>query len=484
MTIRYFPDEPGGGAAPESPARRGASVSLRQGGDAGDIQGGLMDPANQSLSDAIRITFRILQLGMLVLAELYILSGFETVREGEKGVRLLFGRIDAQSLEPGFHASFPFPMGEVVKVNAGANQTRVDDAYWINLPAGTPKDKPVDQLVGSTSIAPSTEFGTLMTGDGSLVHSRVTAVWRRSGTAAYAQNIHPDHEDRLVRMALQRGAVHAVAGMTIDELLKPGASGAGGVAATARGVAQETLDALKSGIVIDTVAFEQTTPPLYCKTAFAEALTAEANANKKIAEARAQANRTLSEAAGEAATRRVGAKGEEIESLLVASIDRYERALSAGEGDKASGVLDTINAMLEGQAVEVDGVRVENKTSGAAAGMIFEAKQYRSEIVGRRRAEMAIFNAKLEQFRSNPLVMLHREWHEAYAKVLESPTIQVMLLPPGTSTLELLLNRDPDVLREIEKRRNEAEQKEAEEKRQKMMDEAKFKTNPLTTAPS
>src|SRR5260221_13044460 len=112
--MNLSPDAAGSGGGFESQggeARGRSSISLRDA--AAPADGSPFDPANQSLSDAIRITFRILQGAMLILAVLYLLSGLQFVKEGEQGIRLLFGQISAAKLEPGLQYSLPFPLGEL-----------------------------------------------------------------------------------------------------------------------------------------------------------------------------------------------------------------------------------------------------------------------------------------------------------------------------------------------------------------------------------
>src|SRR5436190_19042654 len=94
----FSPDAPGmggGGEPPPSPAlqsptpRRAGSMTLREG-----VQGpgtSPLDPANQSLADALRVMMRLLQVTMLILAILYLGSGMHRVNEGERGIQLLFG---------------------------------------------------------------------------------------------------------------------------------------------------------------------------------------------------------------------------------------------------------------------------------------------------------------------------------------------------------------------------------------------------------
>ena len=60
-----------------------------------------MDPANQSLADALRMSFRVLQAVILVLVVLFLASGLRTVDEGKTGVRTRWGRIDADNRPEG-----------------------------------------------------------------------------------------------------------------------------------------------------------------------------------------------------------------------------------------------------------------------------------------------------------------------------------------------------------------------------------------------
>ena len=63
--------------------RRAASAEFVVDGDVGSeaVLREAMDPANQSLADALRLSFRILQLVILVLVVLFLASGFRTVDE-------------------------------------------------------------------------------------------------------------------------------------------------------------------------------------------------------------------------------------------------------------------------------------------------------------------------------------------------------------------------------------------------------------------
>lgn len=484
--ILLSPDEAGGsggGFQPQAPIgpgdeRRSSSMSLRGGPARAADESPALDPANQSLAEAIGIAFLILQTAMLALFVLYIFSGATYIREGERGIALLFGRVQASNLDPGFRLSAPYPLGEIVRVSTGVKELRVDDAFWVDVPAGTPRDTSIEKLSPTTSLKPAEKSGSLLTADGSIAHARVSVRYRHDDAANYAQYILPEHEDRLVRAAVQRAVVQAAAASTIDDFLKPGAGEGNSVADRAKSIAQDLLARVNSGIAIDALNIESPMAPLFIRTEFASVQTAKSRAAKAIEEAEGEAKKTLNAAAGEAAP------------YLVSAIDEYE---SADAGAKPA-VLAKIDAMLEGRPVLVKGVDVEGRTaevsiekltSGRASDVLTEANTFRSEIVAQRKGELGLFEAKLEQFRSNPNLMITSEWSAAYGIFLDRPSVQVMLLPPGASQIQLVLNSDPDIQKAIDKEIRRREGEEATKRRTDQVLNQRFETRPtgITATP-
>src|SRR5262245_58112676 len=84
-----------------SASHRPASVMLRSERDRGDA--GAMDPANQSLAEALNLIFLLLRGAMLLLAVAFVFSGFQSVNENQRGIKLLFGHKTDADLKPGFH---------------------------------------------------------------------------------------------------------------------------------------------------------------------------------------------------------------------------------------------------------------------------------------------------------------------------------------------------------------------------------------------
>lgn len=468
------PDEPGAGGGlpgglPENvPASgRRASVQLSRGTARMQSQEDLLASANKSLADALAITLRIVQVSMFALLVLFALSGFQTVKEGQQAIRLLFGKIQASNLSPGLQVGWPYPIGELVKVGTGTEQISLNSEFW---PRVDEKNigKSIDSLSKEPRLNPDND-GSLITADANLAHAQWAIKYKRLDTSEYAANILPSDEVRIVRAACARGIVRAVAQTNVEVLMKQAAGELGVVAAAAKDIAQKQLDEMKSGIRIDSFELTSVTPPMYVRDAFNNVQSASAKAAQTISQAETDASLAYNKKAGE------------VVPTLIAQIDKYELAVVNNDEKSKTQILATIDALLEGKPVTIDGQMVQGKTSGEVARIISEAHQYTSEVVNQRRAELASFQAKLGQYKSNPRVMLHREWMEGLQSFLDRDSVQLLLVPPGTKTLEIKINEDPL----LAKRRNEEirrkENQRATELREQAQREAQFTTQPKST---
>jgi len=407
----------------------------------------LMDPAQQSLADALRITYRVLILIMFVLAGLFALSGLKTVPESQRGVVLRFGKVTNDNVPPGFVFTWPFPIGELQTVPIGQQTTYVDQAFMTSDAA---------RRRAGEERAPANRFqlnpardGSMITGDLAIAHATLTVLWRRNDPQQWIRGMQPDGEEAIVRAAVQRGVVRAVATTEIDEFLKQrgAASGqgeGGRLALRVLSVAQETLDAMNSGIRIEQINFDGRYPPARTNAAFTSVTGAENRAATARERADRAARQTLNAAAGEAHV------------ALLDLIDEYERAVELEEPERAATLLERINAILEGERVDVNGRMVA--ASGVVTAIINDAKQYRTDIVSRMRSRADSFAVRLRQFRENaPEVFVAREWQAAYADFRESSGVETMLVPPGAAPISIWLNRDPEIQRELEEARNRLE---------------------------
>lgn len=452
--------EPTSGGEPlPVPARRNVSMSLRGGSaepgfDAVDA----MDPANQSLQEALRFTYRLIQAAMVILAVMFIFSGLRTVKEGEQGIRLLFGKRDPELVQPGPAFSAPYPMGELVKVSTGVVTIDIADSFW---PFLSPEDRvrPITELNGSNSLKPERD-GSLITADGAIAHTQWRVRYSCTDPGLYSQNLLPEAADSLVKAAVQRGVVQAASETRVDDLLKQSNDDVSSLASRARDVAQRTLDAAQSGITIERLSLIEKMPPLFLKDKFAAVQTAQQNSQKVQEREASQAQSTLSVTAGSAAP------------AIIDLINQYEVAIEKKDLPAQDRLLKEIDSVLEGRAEEPG-----RRATGEVTKMLSDATQYRSSISNKRRSDLSAFLAKQEQFASNPLVTIHREWAEALRAFQSSESVELMMMPIGTRTLALLINRDPDIAKRLETRRREKESEMSLEERDRVRKEAAFKVD-------
>lgn len=455
------PDQNTTEQSPIDESRGAASVTLRSAEDSGDA-GLLLDRANKSALDALRIAYSIMTWIMVGLVILFLLSGFQSVNESERAVRLRFGQIQDSNLGAGFQFAFPPPIGELIKIPIGQQTLRIDQAFYPKLNESQ-RAQTIEQLAqrgGFRSYNPA-EDGSLITADQNLAHAKWQVIYERSSPSEWLTHIDPQQEQELIRLSIERAAVRAISEITIDELVKQSAGSEGSVARRAEQYAQEALDRAGSGIQIVRLDMIDSGPPLNLYNDFAQVTSAatQANANRDRAQQDARSN--LNRVAGAAADE------------LIELINRYERATDLGQAEQQEQVMSVIRSVMLGQTAELPALAedeepisiAEGQVSGEVTQMISGAQTYRRQVSDEAQADLTLFRSKLDQYRTNKRVLVTREWASAVTEFLRKDTVQAMVLPEGTNVLELLLNRDPAILREQEKLRNRQMLTEANERR-------------------
>ncbi|HVU64401.1 MAG TPA: SPFH domain-containing protein [Phycisphaerales bacterium] len=458
-------------------ARRAASVTLRQGGDAGHTHsvGDLMDPANKSLAEALRIAYRLLMVSIFVMLVLFAVSGFQQIGASEVGVRLTLGKIVARDLKQGLTFSWPQPFGDVLKVPTTDQTLDVKNAFFPNLTSAEEKtlaEKHDSGLEGGRDTLDPDTDGAVLTADGSIVHTRWQVTYRRVSDARSLERISGEAEERnIVMAAVRRGVIHAAATMTADEVLydqpsKDREATFEPIAAVAKREAQKLLSEMDVGLEIKQFTRTEKMPPRFLIKDFSAVQTAQAEAEKERTSAEQEAREKLSNAAGEAAP------------IILAQIDRYGNELTTGKHDEAEATLKAIDDLMQRRPVTIDGKEVRPNVSGRVSTTLAEALQYKTSVVSKARSDAESFNAKLGAFRANPQVFLSGEWTDAYKTFSSRESVQFMLLPPGLERLVLMINRDPDIDKKIkmeeaakiaEQAQKDREKKRAEELFQKTL---------------
>ncbi len=88
-----------------------------------------LDAAGRSLSDALRISFAILKVIMVVLVVGFLASGFRTVETGEQGIVLRFGQIQ-RTEGPGWAWVFPYPIDELIRIPVDKRINLPVNTFW------------------------------------------------------------------------------------------------------------------------------------------------------------------------------------------------------------------------------------------------------------------------------------------------------------------------------------------------------------------
>lgn len=482
LTPQNGPTGGGGNFAPGWRARqRRASVTLRQDTGEQDV-GSLMDPATKSLSDALRITYRFVILAVICLGVFYIFSGARRVYEGERGIRLLFGRVVAEDVQPGFRLSVPEPFGELVKIRTGAQTIAIEDDFFPQLSEEEKKqfrDQGAQALVGGGygKLNPETD-GSVVTGDGGIAHTRWAITYHRDDPKRVAENIDPEFERSIVIAACKRGIVRAIASASIDELLKnsPDPTRTGDwmpVERRAHEIAQKTLDQMESGIQIDILSMTAKMPPRRVMTSFNQVQSSESESKQLIEEAKTDKKTTLVDAAGDAA------------EPILAQIKAYEKALELKNHEEASRILDRIDRLMEGEPVEIDGKRINPRVYGRVANILAEANSAKRTYIASLQGEVDRFNAKLESYRKNPMILLNSEWADAYSAVMARPYVQTMFLPELDSSGRFVLTfgTDKDIAKRIQQQYQKKKADEAEQERKRIAERARFEAKIESTMP-
>lgn len=132
-----------------------------------------IDPAQQSLADALRVSFTILKLIMLVLVVFYLGSNIFNVPTQNTAVRLRFGEVVSDPLPPGGpHFAMPYPIEQVINIRTSPQTLSLSRQFWFEVTdadAGKTASELADSKQGP--LNPERD-GYLITGDSNIVHTK------------------------------------------------------------------------------------------------------------------------------------------------------------------------------------------------------------------------------------------------------------------------------------------------------------------------
>ncbi|MFN7710388.1 MAG: FtsH protease activity modulator HflK [Holosporales bacterium] len=232
----------------------------------------------QRLMNKYRHPGKMVGLGLLVLALLWLSSGFYRVSEGELGVELRFGKFTTIT-QPGLRYHFPSPIEQAI-VTKVSQLNRVDSG------------------IASTSVAAlqSEESRNFMlTGDENIVSVTFTVFWSIKDVKQFLFN--NARQEQMVKFAAESAVREVIAQTPIASALTTGRAE---VAEKAQGLLQGMMDEYGLGILIHEVRLQSVDPPEQVRDAFLDVQRARADRESKINDAKSYQNAVVPRARGEA----------------------------------------------------------------------------------------------------------------------------------------------------------------------------------------
>jgi len=414
------------------------------GGRARDDQ----DAAAKSLSEALRVSFVILKIIMIVLVVVFLASGFKTVGSDEQALVLRFGKIrgvgEERVLGPGLHWVFPYPVEEIIRIPVAKKVNLAVSSFWYrettrDLLGEGPKERaPVTETLDpvtdgycmTRSQMDSGDVTSASDSDYNLVHCKWQLTYKIDDPQLFFRNTYVDLENipggqnyadvitrnvtGLLGHIAGDAVVAALVNYTIDDVMFEQVAR---VTEHVRKLLQEKLDKIESGIKVVSVQMTDKTWPRQVDAAFQAAIKASQDSQKAISEARTYAEKTLNEAAGPVAEKLFTALQDE-------NISQEQKELLWSE------------------------------LAGAAQKRIDEARAYQTEVVETARANADYLRQILPEYRKRPDLVVRQIYWDAIQRILSNADEKFIIQPTGHGRhveIRVLVNRDPTIKPKSEK---------------------------------
>ena len=389
-----------------------------------------LDPANQSLSDALRISFTILKFVMAFIVIAFACSGFFSVKQNESAMVLRFGKLKTEGdavvvYEPGFTVALPEPIDEKVKIRTDTRHLTINTFAIDPNAAGH-----------YGGLIPGLD-GYMITADQNLVHAAWTILYRIDDPATFVNTVvdaeHGDDEHGsgkpLVRTIMENTVLRKAARYSSSDILLHKTE------AFRSDVRNEVSEKLKPfGIyVIDVRPKGRMTPPMAVIGAWNARTAAAQTRAKDIQKAVSLRSTMLSDTAGA------------IYPELLEKLDRYEQARTDNKEKLAATLEKEIQSLMLTDA------------AGRTARRLSAARAFQTGVYEIMRGDVRRFNQLLPEYQKNPETVAARLWTETKTELLSKAEGKLYAIPGQGLVIEI--RPDPKWKREDEKK---AYRKEAE----------------------
>jgi len=396
-----------------------------------------LDAAGKSLSEALRISFIVLKVIMIVLVVAFLASGFKTVGSDEQALVLRFGKIrgvgEKRVLKPRTwpYWVFPYPIDTMVKIPVEKKVDLTVRSFWYYQSPERMLSEPsiektrvlpeLDPIRDGYCITRSERQDESISGSGGSDYNIVHCKWQltyqiddpeRFFKNVYVEDVKPgdiyfdvitESITPLLQSLFEDVIVTAIVNYTIDDVMFEKVAS---LTKRIRGLLQEKLDTIESGIKVVRIQLTGRTWPLQVDEAFKALVTASQDRQTTISQAQTYAEITLNEVAGPVA-----------EDLFAALQD------------------DTIG--------EEEKEHLWEDLAGKAQEKITEASAYQTKVVANARANAEYFQELLPEYRKHPELVVQKIYQDAIENIFDN-AVEKFVIPKGAEW-RIYINRDPSL---------------------------------------
>ncbi|MFA5784985.1 MAG: SPFH domain-containing protein [Phycisphaerae bacterium] len=391
------------------------------------------DQAYKFLSDALRASFGLLKIIIIVLLAVFLFSGFQTVGPYEKALVLTFGKISGEGegrvLDSGLRWVWPYPIQEIVRIPVEKKINLALDQQWYY-------ETEQEKLSGNANVRPT--LNPLIDGysltrgesrneevgqtDYNIVHTKWQLTYQITDPDAFFKNAYVDfgqieagqnYSDvieksitPMLRSLLSDAVVSTLVNYTIDDVLF---QQIGTITDHVKVSLQDSFDKVQAGITVVSIQLDSQVPPRQVAKAFWASVQAANIKETTIKDAQSYYGSSLNEAGGPVA-----------EELLISFDDQNS----------------------DPQQVE----KLWSQLAGEAQNVVAQAQAYRTRVVENARANAEYFNSLLPEYRKTPKLVVQKIWQDAVQDVLDEVDEKMIIQPTGNKNeIRILLNRDPAI---------------------------------------
>ena len=401
-----------------------------------------LDAAGKSLSEALRISFIVLKVIMIVLVVAFLASGFKTVGSDEQALVLRFGKIrgvgEKRVLKPRAwpYWVFPYPVDTMVKIPVEKKVDLTVRSFWYYQSQERMLSEPsiektrvlpeLDPIKDGYCITRSERQDESISGSGgsdyNIVHSKWQLTYKVDDPERFFKNVYVEDVKPgdiyfdvitesitpLLQSLFEDVIVTAIVNYTIDDVMYEQVAR---LTDDVKKLLQEKFDKIESGIKVVRIQLTDRTWPLQIDDAFTALVTASQDRQTAISQAQTYAESTLNETAGPVA-----------EKLFLALNN------------------DTIS--------EEEMELLWSQLAGKAQEKITEARAYRTKVVANARANAEYFQELLPEYRKHPELVVQKIYQDAIERIFDNAVEKFIIQPTeGAKETEfrILLNRDPSL---------------------------------------